>query len=157
MLSKFTSALIGGAAGAIIAVTFQVLQNTISEFLGIFACLSYILCGLIAVWHYTNEYSVTLRPPQSIRLGALAGLCGAIVGSFLYILLQSVGVLPSNAEILEEAMAVGDANAARIAEFMVSAGGIVVGTVIGTVMGLVGGVIGGAIWKKGDESEAEAE
>ena len=161
MPSYTTSAIIGGVAGALLAALFQIGQASVSEILGIVACLSYLACGLVAVWHYTNEHSATLTGGQGVKLGAYSGVFAGIVGALLGFLLKALNVLPTKEEALAEAMVeieaaggAGEAVATRMIEFMYGVGGIAMGLVIAVVLGLVGGAIGRAIWKRGEEEAA---
>ena len=163
MPSKTSSAVVGGAAAAILITLLQVLQTSVHDAFGLLACLSYVTCGMIAVWHYTQEYSITLTGRQGVKLGAYSGVFTAIVVTALNYLLIALGVLPSKEEALDEAMAeveaAGGAGAEWVAgfiEFMYGVGGLLLGLFLGVVLGLVGGAIGRAIWKKGEDSPPPA-
>ncbi len=160
MPSNTTSAVIGGLAGALIAVAFQVLAEYVNDIIGLIACFSYVACGLIAVWHYTTVNSLTLTGGQGVKLGMFAGVVGAIVGTVLHYVLQAFGVLANKEQALEEARNEVEAAGGQglefaegMIEFFYGLGGIVFGLVLGVVMGLVGGAIGRAIWKHGEEED----
>lgn len=160
MSSNTRSAIIGGVAGALIGVALQVLQHTANlDFLGYVFCFSFVSCGLVAVWHLTNEEPVTLTGGEGVKLGAFAGVIAGALTAALSWLLTAAGVFPSKEEALGEALAEAAAGGEAAIEFttwlmdfLYGIGGIVFVLVIATLMGLVGGAIGRAIWKTGEEA-----
>jgi len=165
------SYLVGGLAGSLLVVICGYLAATLAmPFNMVFsclACLAYVSCGLVAVWHYTNEYSLTLTGGKGSALGAKAGaLAGAVAPALSYIL-QLIGILPGPAEALREMQnnsAMDPASIEMMQGFMEFFDGpfglifnIVLGMIFGTLLGLVGGAIGRGIWKLGDSPEDESE
>ncbi len=157
MSDRMTSALIGGLAGGLLATVLTVFQNPVLSGL---ACLCYIVCGVVAVWHYTGEHAVTLRSGQGVGLGALAGVAGGVVASLLGFFFRAVGVLPDAMEELENSGAMEQMEGTPMlgfVEFMAGPTGMMVVTVLaigfGTILGLVGGAIGAAVFKKGEAED----
>ena len=159
MPPKLTSAIIGGVAGALTVAAFQILQYTVHDIFGIVVCLAYLVCGLVAVWHYTNEHEVTLTGGEGVTLGMLAGVVGGLVSSLLSQALLMAGIIPSKEEAIELALAdvpegaEGAGFVVQMMDFMYGWGGMAVGIVIGVLFGLIGGAIGRAIWKRGEDED----
>ena len=163
MSDKLTSAAIGGLVAGLLGALMAIPQNPI---LSSISCLAYMLAGGIAVWHYTNEYEVTLTGRQGVGLGALSGFIGGIAGSILGFFLIAMDILPSQSEQMSEAMEqmeqAGGGPGMGMLELMAGPVGMLIGVVIalvvGTVMGLVGGAIGAAMFKRGsDDLEFDME
>ena len=156
MSDKLTSAVIGGLAGGLMGAVLTLFQNPLLNGL---ACLTLVLCGMVAVWHYTGEHAVTLAGKQGVGLGALAGAAGAVVSSLLGLFFRVVGVLPGPREAMEEsgAMEQMEGPGLAIAEFMAGPAGQMLGFVIavifGVILGLIGGAIGAAVFKRGEQEQ----
>ncbi len=52
-------------------------------FIGIFGCLIVAFAGFTAVWHYTNEYDLSLTLGQGALIGFLTGAAVAVVNALL--------------------------------------------------------------------------
>ena len=156
MPDKLTSALIGGLAGGLLAAVLTLFQNPLLNGL---ACLTLILSGLVAVWHYTGEHAVTLAGKEGVGLGALGGTAGAVVSSLLGMFFRAVGVLPGPMEALEESGALDQAEGPALGfmEFMAGpagqALGFVIAVIIGAILGLIGGAIWAAVFKRGEQEQ----
>ena len=154
MTSKNTSALVGGIAGGLLATVLVLPQITALETV---ACLGYVGCGLLAVWHYTKENTLTIKAGQGVGLGALAGVYGGLIASSLSWFFRAMGVLPGAEEAiqqLEEAGALdsgGGDFAVWLIEFSMGIGGVLLAVAMGAVLALIGGAIGAAVFKKGAE------
>ena len=168
MPPKFTSALMGALAATVVILIFNYLSNMggfpPNPVYGCLACLSYMVCGLVAVWHYTSEHSVTLSGSQGVVLGLYSGLLAGVLVAVLAFMLIQLGVFPGPEQMLEEMEQSGvlDAPGAGFTRRMIEMSqgplgllfGVVQGCIGGGILGLTGGAIGRAIWKKGEEEEA---
>ena len=163
MKSSTTSILIGGLSvaiiGALIAIGSQAAgQGPIGILWGCLSCIVMLSSGFIAVWHYTGEHQLTLTGGQGVKLGALAGLVGTLVGWSLQQLLMLMGVLSTPEEAMDQAMRDSGADMEAM-EGMLSfmemftnpLFGLLVGLVIGPLLGLAGGAIGAAVFKRGND------
>lgn len=56
---------------------------TPSMFIGIFGCLVVAFAGFTAVWHYTNEYDLSLTIGRGALIGFLTGAAVAVVSALL--------------------------------------------------------------------------
>ncbi|MCY3615018.1 MAG: hypothetical protein OXH03_08000 [Bacteroidetes bacterium] len=86
MPSKTQSVLVGGLIAAVISTVVAVVQNlsgasdpvnqdpVLGIIFGLLGCMVMLTSGVIAVWHYTSENELTLRPSQGVGIGVLAGL-----------------------------------------------------------------------------------
>ncbi len=168
MPSRVPSALMGGLAAALLVIIFNYLSSTggfpPNPVYGCFACLSYLICGLVAVWHYTTEHSLTLTGGQGIVLGLLSGVFAGAIAALVGYVLMALGVLPGPEQMIEEMERSGildqpgSSITKRMLEMTRGPIGLVVsvvqGSVSGAIMGLISGAIGRAIWKKGEEEAA---
>ena len=165
MQSTGTSILIGGLSCAVLTTLIQVASTMVNSggqnpilgaVFGCLACLIGLTSGIIAVWHYTGEYEVTIYQGDGIKIGALAGVVSALVGFLLVRILTWMGVMPTAAEIVEEMSnnpAMENAGSQLEAmvplyEFFMGWGGLIIGLVIGSILGLLGGMLGAAMFKK---------
>lgn len=162
MSEKNLSVLIGGLAGGLLAILLTIPQN---QFLGCLACLCYVGCGLVAVWHYTNTNSLTISGGEGAGMGALAGIVGGVVASLLGWLFRLIGLLPGAEEAIRQLEESGqldqmDESTAefmyQLTEFSTGIGGAVLGVVIALILGVIGGAIGAAVFKKGGDAPADA-
>lgn len=49
------------------------------QFLGIFVCLIGAFGGMLAIWHYANEYNIDIKLGRGALIGFLTGACIAIM------------------------------------------------------------------------------
>lgn len=173
MQSKTTSILIGGLSCALLSTFIQIGSTTFNPagqnpLLGaVFGCLGCIVgltSGLIAVWHFTGEYELTLTRGEGIKLGALAGLVSAFVGWMMVQALMVLNVMPSAEDVVElmmenPALDNPEANMDMVIQWIeisMGWGGLAIALIFGPVLGLLGGMIGAAMFKKGDSDELGA-
>ncbi len=162
MQEKLPSILLGGAVVGIA----NILIGQIPVVGSCLACLLYIGAGMLAVWHYTNSYQVTLPGGQGALIGLLSGIMAALLSHVLAILLIRFGVLPDPIAMMEASGQLSQMPpeqaemALRIARTMAGPVGLLIGAVIGGLIGLLGGVVGAATFKKGpteDDTSASSE
>ncbi len=152
-------ALYGGVVtGIIIGVPFLNLLNC-------FCCGGVLLGGLLSVFFYTKELAQDMPPLTSsdaLQLGALSGVFGAVVGTFLnafflalignvggemifqilYAIYDAAGLLEQlPAGTLEEWTMQGDL---AIFDIVLS---LIMWLLLGPLFGLLGGLIGYAVFK----------
>lgn len=163
MPSKTQSILIAAVVGAVLSILTSFLASSgggmqyVGSALG---CISIIAVPLIAVWHYTNTHKLTLSAGSGAGLGAMAAVASGILGYIISFALQSVGVLPTQEEMIaaqrEEMLSQGMTaeqidQAMGFATAMTGPEGIVAGVLIAAVIGAIVGAIGASIFKKGEE------
>ncbi len=171
MQSKVQSILLGGIAVGLIAsllsiapvLTGQSSSSPLGIAAGCLACLAYGGAGLLAVWHYTNTYELTIPGGKGAGMGAAAGFVAAAVSTTMTQLAMAVGLTPSMEDQVRASMEANpNADPAQIEQmtqmfsspgFMV--GAVVVGLVLAAVMGVVGGAIGASVFKKGGDLREE--
>ena len=161
MSDKIQSVLIGGVAAGMLAVVFEIPQNCV----GCLSCLCYVGAGLLAVWHYTNTNTLTIKGGEGAGLGAMAGVVSGVVAGILSLVFKAIGLLPSVDDIIEKIMDDGQLDqldpetAEMIYSFIETSsgiGGLVFGVIIGVILGVIGGAIGASVFKKGSETPGEA-
>ena len=161
MSDKTQSILIGGVATAVLAVILSLPQN---QCLSCLVCLSYVGSGLIAVWHYTNTNTLTIKGGEGAGLGAMAGVVCGVVAGVLGLIFRAIGLLPGVDDIIEQMDEAGQLDqldpetADMIYSFIeISAGigGIVIGVIFAVILGVIGGAIGAAVFKKGTATPGE--
>ncbi len=160
MPSKLQSILLGGATMGIAAAVFG-LFPTVGACLG---CLAFIGAGLLAVWHYTTTYALTITGGTGASMGAGAGVVGAVASSIIQALMALVGLAPSWADIQGEMMRGMEEGGVppeqmetwrQVLESPLSIVGFVLcGLLLYAVLGAVGGAIGASVFKKGGETPA---
>ena len=155
MPSKTQSILLAGVA---VGVTASLL-GSIPVAGGCLACLAYIAAGVIAVWHYTNTYAVTIPGGAGAGMGALAGLVAGIVSTLVGFALSATGLRPGYQEEMRrglEESGISSEQMEQMTELITSPGflvGIVIfGLILGAILGAVGGSVGSAMFKKGNNS-----
>ncbi len=154
---NFNSILIG--AGVIFVIGIVPFLNLING-----CCLGMLLGGGVAVWHYANQYNLSLTSGEGFKLGALAGLLGGLAGLVVsYVLLALFDYQPGLQEIKSIFLDLAESDPAiraqieesfrQQSETAFSISSIAIGTV-GTVIiyplfaGL-GGIIAASVFKKG--------
>ena len=141
----------GGGMGA------QMLQTAV-------CCLIGIGGAGVAVWHYTSENNLTLPAGTGAGIGAAATSLGYVISYVIGMVLQAIGIVPSDAEILETARE----NALRqnpemsaeqldqimgFAENMSGVVGGVINLVILAIVGAIVGAIAASVFKKGRDAD----
>jgi len=156
---NFNSILIGG--GVIFIISIVPYLNLING-----CCLGMLLGGGVAVWHYVNQYSLTLTSGEGFKLGAMAGLLGGLAGlviGYVFVLLFNYqpgvddskrlmlnlfGTDPAVRAQIEESFREASENA-------LSATNIAIGTIstviIYPLFAGLGGIIAASAFKKGSQ------
>lgn len=160
MPSKWTSILIGALAYTVLGILIQFLFQGGGPMAGILGCLVMLSAGLVAVWHYTSTYHLTIPAGQGASIGALAGVIGGLIAGALSWMLIAAGLFPDPLELarrqleaqpgmteeqMEQAMAMAETFSNPVI-------GMGIGLVLGALVGAVSGAIGAVLFKKGDES-----
>ena len=153
MPSKTQSILLGSLVAGLLSTSYL-------GFINAFCCAGIIIGGLVAVWHYTNTYNLTILGGQGSAMGALAGVIGAVIGGLLTYVLELIGV-PGTQEAVQglfegfmspeqlEQMEAQQEASRGPAGMLIS---LVVGAVLGAIFGAIGGAIGAAVFKKGGDT-----
>ena len=161
MSDKIQSVLIGGVAAGVLAVVFSIPQNCV----GCFSCLCYVGAGLLAVWHYTNTNTLTIKGGEGAGLGAMAGVVSGVVAGVIGLIFRAIGLLPGVDDIIEQIEEAGqfdqfDPETVDMIYSFIEAStgivGIVIGVIIAVILGVIGGAIGAAVFKKGTATPGEA-
>ena len=161
MSDKLPSVLIGGVATAVVVTILSLPQN---QCLGCLVCLCYVGSGLIAVWHYTNTNTLTIKGGEGAGLGAMAGVVCGVVAGILGLIFRAIGLLPGVDDIIEQMEQGGqldqlDPETADMIysfiEFTAGIGGIVFVLIIAVIFGVIGGAIGASVFKKGTTTPGE--
>ncbi len=154
---NFNSVLIGGTLIFVIGIVpFLNLINS--------CCLGMLLGGGVAVWHYTNQYNLTLTSGEGFKLGALAGLLGGLAGLVVsYVLIALFDYQPGAEAIkdlmlnifgddptvraqMEESFREQSANALSASAIAI---GVITTAIIYPLFAGLGGIIGASLFKKG--------
>lgn len=137
----------GGGTGT------QILQSAI-------CCLTAIAGAGVAVWHYTTTYELTIPAGTGAGLGAAATSLGYAIAYVIGLLLQAVGVMPSDEELMERAREQAlqqnpELSAEQLdqimgfAESMSGTVGALINLVVLAIVGAIVGAIAASIFKKG--------
>ncbi|HEX8387142.1 MAG TPA: hypothetical protein VF576_13210, partial [Rubricoccaceae bacterium] len=104
MPSKTPSIALGAAAYVVLTLgnAFLLLRGgmALQSLAGCLACLVVLAGPMLAVWHYTSTYRVTLLPGQGAGLGAVTGAVGAAVAGLIQQALMALDVHPDAAETI---------------------------------------------------------
>ena len=170
MPSKTQSILLGAALYTVLSlITGFIALNSgqVGQSLtGLLCCLVAIGSPMLAVWHYTNEYKLTLPAGPGAGMGALVVLIGGAVSYGIQRILQATGAFPTDEEIIErtrDQLAAQGLEPEQIEQFMgfaeMSSGvtGFLVNLVVAIVIGAIGGILGAIIFKKGGSTEDHVE
>jgi len=123
----------------------------------IMGCLSvfgYLAAGLIAVRHYTTEYSLTVTRKQGVMLGLFAGVTTGVAVVLVQYFLIVAGIIPYPMEMLSDSGTMDRYGSGLMTGFGALFGFVVEvvrATFFGGLFGLIGGAIGSSIWKRGDD------
>jgi hypothetical protein len=168
MPSKLPSIVVGAAVALILGLLIQSLgpasvDNTaLGIIVGCVGCLSSVIAGVVAVWHYTNTNALTVSPGSGAGMGGAAAILGGLVAYLIALLLQSIGVLPTQEELAamqldalrDRGMSESEIEAAeQFAGFGQGPIAILIGLVLGAILGAIGGAIGAAVFKKGPAAD----
>ncbi len=158
MPSKAQSVLIGGVSMAVVAAIvgfFPVVG-------GCLTCVAVLASGLIAVWHYTSTYDLTLTGGAGAAMGAAAGVVVTIVGIVLNFVLAALGLRPGFGEGRRAALqGLEDSGLEpeQLDQFrgLIESAAFPVVIIVCTllvyvILGAIGGAIGAASFKKGGDT-----
>ncbi len=164
--SKLPSVAIGAAVYALLGIgltflTFRVGGAAMyASLCGL--CLVMLLGPVLAVWHYTSTYRLTLLAGPGAAIGAMTGAAGALLSGVLTQALIAIQLLPDQAEqlaIQRANMIEMGMDPAQVNEAMAAAGtgpfsnpwlALVLSTVIAAALGAAIGAISASLFKKGD-------
>lgn len=167
MPKKTPSILLGAVAYAVAAlitgfVTINGGQS--AQYLTmVLCCVSALLGPAVAVWHYTTTHNVTVPAGTGAGLGAAAVVVGGLISYGITLLLQTIGIYPSNDELMErqrdQLLAQGLEpeqidGAMQMAEMFSGPLGIVLNIIVAAVIGAIGGAIAASIFKRGSADVA---
>ena len=168
MPSKTQSIVLGAAVAAVLSLVQVFLASqggTTGQYLSsVFCCLVAVAGAGTAVWHYATTNRLTLPAGTGAGLGAGAAALGGVIAYVIGELLQLIGLLPSDAEAIEQArrqMADQGMDPAMIdssmqmAESMTGIVGGLVNVAILAVLGAVVGAIAASVFKKGEAEDYE--
>jgi hypothetical protein len=163
MPSKTQSILLGAAVAAVLTIANLFLATgggqTGQYLAGLVCCLSAVAGAGVAVWHYTSTHNLTISAGTGAGLGALACAGGYLIAYVVGEGLQAVGVLPSDAEVVERArqqlldQGMDPAQveqAMQFSELTTGVLGAVINVVVLAILGAVIGAIAAAVFKKGE-------
>lgn len=158
MPSKTQSILLSGGVIGIVLVVVQFIP-----WVGACLCVLAILgAGLLAVWHYTDTYQLTVAGGTGAGMGALAAVAAGIVDGVIGLIFQALGLVPSAEEaaqaFLEGMQQAGSGEQAEAVRqlvesplFLIAVFGIQL--LIFAVLGAIGGAIGASLFKKEGEED----
>ncbi len=160
MPSKVQSILLGGVSMGVAVAIF----NFIPVVGGVLCCVAVIGAGVLAVWHYTNTYHLTITGGAGAGMGVLAAIVAAVVSSLLNALFTLVGLAPGWGEMREQMMegmqrGAGDPEQMETFRQLFESvwfvpGIILCSIVIYALLGAIGGAIGAASFKQGGDTPA---
>ena len=153
------SIILGGLVAGVLSTSYL-------SFINFICCLGIIIGALVAVWHYTDTYEITIPTGKGATLGALAGIIAVLVSSVLNIILIKVGINHETAVTEFMLNSFGDSMPPEQVEAMEAqmeatktvgqyALGIVIGLAVSSAFGAIGGAIGAKMFKKGGDEPTE--
>lgn len=158
MPSRTQSILIGGLVAGILSTSVLGLIN-------ILCCAGVIIGAVVGVWHYTEEYKLTIPSGQGALIGALCGVVGALIAGVLNQVLVVLGLdfatamqesmmrnFGMSADQLEQMRQMQEAQEGGVLWVIL---GIFFNMALFAIFGAVGGAIGASAFQKGDASSAE--
>lgn len=160
MPSKTQSILIGGVSMAVAAA----LLGLVPVVGGCLTCVAVLGAGLVAVWHYTETYNLTITGGTGAGMGLAAAVVLGLVDLLIGFVLAAVGLQPGFGEGRQAALQ-GLQNsglepeqleqARQIVESPLFVPGIIACTLlVYALLGAIGGAIGAASFKKGGDAPA---
>lgn len=158
MPSKTQSILIAGVSMAVVAA----LVGFFPVVGGCLTCVAVLAAGLIAVWHYTDTYNLTITGGTGAGMGAAAGAVMTVVGILLGLVLAVLGLQPGFGEGRRQALQ-GLEDSGLDPEQLDQFSGIIESAafplvivactlVVYLILGAIGGAIGAAVFKKGGDA-----
>jgi len=85
MPSKQQSIILGGLVAGLLSTSYLGMINFL-------CCAGVIVGALVAVWHYTDTYELTIKAGQGAVLGLLAALVGWAIALILNFVLIKAGI-----------------------------------------------------------------
>lgn len=157
MPSRAQSVLIGGV---VIGVAIAILDFV--PFLGqCLACLAIVGAGVLAVWHYTSTYNLTITGGTGAGMGALAAIVAAIVDGLFGFVFAALGLTISPQEAMRRSVdqmregGMSPEQVEAVQQFVESPlflpSVMFCAIVIYALLGAIGGAVGASIYQKGDE------
>lgn len=156
MPSKQQSVILGGVVAGLLSTSYLGLINLL-------CCAGVIIGAMVAVWHYTDTYKLTIPAGQGAVIGLLAALVGTVISLVLNYILIEMGIRSDQVITQFILNSFGDSMPPEQYDAMMEqmnsemtlsaylANGLFA-TVVSLVFGAIGGAIGGAVFKKGEES-----
>ena len=160
MPSKQQSIILGGIVVTILSTSYLGLIN-------MFCCLGVLLGSMVAVWHYTETYEITLKSGDGAKMGALAAIFGLVVAGILNYILIAVFDIRHDQAIAQYMLDLfGDNMPAEqydqtIAEMNApltirkALNGMLMGLALFPAFGAIGGILGAKMFKKGGDEPTE--
>ena len=152
MPSRTQSILIGGLVAGI-------LSTSILGMINILCCAGVIIGAIVGVWHYTEEYGLTIPSGQGALIGALCGVLGAIIAGVLNQLLIAIGLDAATAlqESLMQNFGMSAEQLEQMRQMQQAQQGNALWAIAGTlfnmvlfaIFGAIGGAIGASVFQKG--------
>jgi putative flippase GtrA len=158
MPNKQQSIVLGGLVAGLLSTSYL-------GFINFLCCLGVIVGAVIAVWHYTDNNELTIKPGQGAMMGVLAALVGWAVAFVLNFVLIKIGIRhdlaitqfmidkfgesmpPESYDQLIEQME----TEITIGKYVLNG---LIGIPISAIFGAIGGAIGAAIFKKGPDEDS---
>jgi hypothetical protein len=160
MPSKQQSIILGGIVVTILSTSYLGLINML-------CCLGVLLGSMVAVWHYTETYEVTLKSGDGAKMGAMAAIFGLVVASILNYILVAVFDLRHDQALAQYMLDMfGDSMPPEqydqtVAEMNApltigkALQGMLWGLVAFPAFGAIGGILGATMFKKGGDEPTE--
>ena len=160
MPNKQQSIILGGIVVTVLSTSYLSLINAI-------CCLGVLLGAIMAVWHYTETYDLTIKTGDGAKMGAMAALFGLVVATVInYILITVFDIRHDQAmaqymlDMFGDNMppeqydqTVAEMNApVTIGKVME---GLAWGFVTYSIFGALGGILGAKMFKKGGDEPTE--
>ncbi|GIV58505.1 MAG: hypothetical protein KatS3mg042_1418 [Rhodothermaceae bacterium] len=162
MPDKQQSILLGGLLVGLLSTSYLGLINMI-------CCLGVLIGSVVAVWHYTSTYELTIPAGEGATIGALAAVLGGVISLVLNFVLMKLGIrhdLVISQFMLERfAESMPPEQLDQIREQMsqpVTLGTYLkqawygAGLIITAIFGAIGGALGAVMFKKGGALPEEA-
>ena len=148
------------------AVVAALLSTSYLGFINCLCCAGMIIAGLLTVWHYTSNNSLTVPPGKGAVMGMTAVAIGSFIAIFLNFILIQMGIRADVAIMRAIVEIVGDnippdqldqmqeqiETPATFGKHFLNG---LIGVVVSAIFGAVGGAIGASVFKKGPKPGEE--
>lgn len=164
------SVAIGAVAFAVLSVGLAFLAagsggTALQYAVGCLGCLIILAGPMVAVWHYTSTYDLTILAGRGAAMGAAAGALGALASGAISQLLVMAGLLPTPAETIEASrrqMIDGGMDPEQAGQFAEQFGGMasnplmatLINVAIAAALGALFGALAASVFKKGGDGPA---